>query len=84
MTQEIQTATRFAQGAKIALYGRIVKVEGKQEWWVFSESKPEVHYVVKEDGSCSCPDFQFRGATCKHAYAVDIRFSVMRTLTEIA
>ena len=84
MKQETQDVTRFGQGAKIALYGRIVKVADKQEWFVFSESNPEKHYVVKEDGSCSCPDFQFRGAMCKHAYGVDIRFSVMRTVREIA
>ena len=84
MTQEIQEATRFAQGAKIALYGRIVKVADKQEWWVFSMTEADKFYVVKEDGSCSCPDFQFRGAMCKHAYGVDIRYSVMRTVREIA
>ena len=84
MKQELEMTKRFADGAKIALYGRIVKVSGKQEWFVFSETNPEKHYVVKEDGSCSCPDFQFRGAMCKHAYGVDIRFSVMRTVREIA
>lgn len=84
MEQEVKTVTRFGQGAKIALYGRIVKVHDKQEWWVFSMTNPEKHYVVKEDGSCNCPDFMFRGAMCKHAYGVDIRYSVVRTTREIA
>lgn len=85
MKQEMQEATRFAQGAKIALYGRIVKVKDKQEWRVFSMTHPNQEpYTVKEDGSCNCPDYQFRGAMCKHAYGVDIRYSVMRTVREIA
>lgn len=78
MKQETQTATRFGQGAKIALYGRIVKVHNKQQWWVFSETKPGQFYVVSEDGSCSCPDFQFRGIQCKHVYAVELRYSVVQ------
>jgi predicted nucleic acid-binding Zn finger protein len=84
MKQEIQTMTRFGQGAKIALYGRIVKVHDKTEWWVFSETKPEKFYVVKDDGSCSCPDYQYRGVQCKHAIAVDIRYSVMHEIKEAA
>ena len=84
MAQEIQIAKRFAEGAKIALYGRIVKVKDKQEWWVSSMTKSSTHYIVKEDGSCTCPDYMFRGVQCKHVIAVDIRFSVMRTVREIA
>ena len=84
MKQETQTATRFGQGAKIALYGKIVKVKDKAQWWVFSETKEGKFYVVSEDGSCSCPDYQFRGIQCKHAIAVDIRYSVVRTVREIA
>ena len=85
MKQEMGTMTRFGQGAKIALYGRIVKVEGKQEWFVFSMTDPNQEpYVVKEDGSCSCKDYRFRGVECKHAMAVDIRYSIMRTVREIA
>ena len=47
-------------------------------------TKPEQFYIVSEDGSCTCPDYKFRGVQCKHATAVDIRFSVMRTVREIA
>jgi predicted nucleic acid-binding Zn finger protein len=78
MKQEIEMCSRFGQGAKIALYGRIIKVKDKQEWRVFSMTKPGKQYVVKEDGSCNCPDFQFRGITCKHAYGVELKYSVLR------
>ena len=78
MKQEMGTMTRFGQGAKIALYGRIVKVKDKQEWWVSSMTKPSTHYIVKDDGSCTCPDYQFRGLECKHAIAVEIRYSVVQ------
>ena len=84
MKQETQDVTRFGQGAKIALYGRIVKVKDKQQWWVYSMTKPEQFYIVSEDGSCTCPDYKFRGVQCKHAIGCDIRFSVMRTVREIA
>ncbi len=30
------------------------------------------HYDVPADGACACPDAQHRGATCKHALAVQI------------
>ena len=78
MKQEIETATRFGHGAKIALYGRIVKVKDENVWWVFSETKPGQYYIVKEDGSCTCPDFNFRGGECKHAIAVELRESVVQ------
>jgi hypothetical protein len=32
------------------------------------------HYQVQADGSCECPDAQHRGATCKHALAVQIHY----------
>lgn len=32
------------------------------------------HYEVQADGSCACPDAQHRGATCKHALAVQIHY----------
>jgi predicted nucleic acid-binding Zn finger protein len=83
MAQEIQVAKRFADGAKIALYGRIDKV-AEGEWEVYSMTNPTKHYTVKDDGSCTCPDYMFRGVECKHAISVDVRFSVLRTVREIA
>ena len=47
MTQEIQIAKRFGEGAKIALYGRIVKVTTNKQWCVFSIATPEQFYIVK-------------------------------------
>jgi hypothetical protein len=32
------------------------------------------HYQVQADGSCDCPDAEHRGATCKHALAVQIHY----------
>ena len=32
------------------------------------------HYTVQADGACDCPDSQHRGATCKHAMAVQIHY----------
>jgi len=32
------------------------------------------HYEVQADGACACPDAQHRGATCKHALAVQIHY----------
>ena len=32
------------------------------------------HYEVQADGACPCPDAQHRGATCKHALAVQIHY----------
>ena len=32
------------------------------------------HYEVQADGACACPDVQHRGATCKHALAVQIHY----------
>ena len=78
MKQELEQMTRFGHGAQIALYGKIVKVHDKDQWWVFSESKPWVYYVVNGDGSCTCPDFQYRGGECKHAIAVELRYSVVQ------
>ena len=78
MKQEIETATRFGHGAKIALYGRIVKKRDENVWWVFSETKPGVFYIVKGDGSCTCPDFQYRGIQCKHSLAVELKNSVVQ------
>ena len=83
MAQELQFAKRFADGAKIALYGRIDKV-AEGEWEVYSMTNPAKHYTVKDDGSCTCPDYMYRGVECKHAIGVDVRFSVLRTVREIA
>jgi len=32
------------------------------------------HYEVQAEGACACPDAQHRGATCKHALAVQIHY----------
>jgi transposase len=40
------------------------------------------HYTVDADAQrCSCPDFEFRRATCKHLYAVSIHVERTKTVT---
>ena len=46
----------------------------------FSATKEGKFYVVKSDGSCTCPDFQFRGIQTSMQFDVDIRYSVVRTV----
>jgi transposase/predicted nucleic acid-binding Zn finger protein len=40
------------------------------------------HYTVDADaGRCSCPDFEFRQAACKHIYAVQVTIERTQTVT---
>ena len=73
-----QTDSRFAAGAEIALYARIIKVKDKDEWWVFSLTDPEIHYIVTADGTCTCKDFFHRRLKCKHIWGVEIRHTVVQ------
>lgn len=62
---------RKAQGAEIALLGRVTRKRGV--WLVPSHNRAGVKYVVKIDGSkptCTCPDFLTNGKRCKHIHAV--------------
>ena len=68
--------TRFGQAQK-SLYGQIDKV-AEGEWEVYSMTSSRKKYIVKEDGSCTCPDFKFRGGQCKHALSVELRYSVVQ------
>jgi predicted nucleic acid-binding Zn finger protein len=75
--------TRVEDGAWIALNGRIIKVHDQNAWWVSSQSKPNEHYIVKADGTCNCPDFVYRGITCKHIWSVTIKHSVVQVKVEV-
>ena len=44
---------------------RVVHAE-RDLYYVQSERTPGKTYEVKVSESCSCPDFQYRGVTCKH------------------
>lgn len=48
-------------------------------WTVRSKTQLGVVYVVTRDREdnffCSCPDFQYRGGTCKHIKKVAMRIA---------
>jgi transposase len=58
------------------LLAAMVKITQRgQEWVVPSQSGDGSRYTVNPDEhspSCSCPDFEVHGCTCKHIYAVRI------------
>jgi predicted nucleic acid-binding Zn finger protein len=83
MTQELKKETRLERGARIALYGKIIKVRGQDAWFVFSETQAGKHYTVTEDGTCDCSDFVNRGVTCKHFWAVVAKDGVQRVRKEV-
>jgi len=46
----------------------------RNEWDVPSQSQPIRYRVRREDNGafrCTCPDFELRGLTCKHGFAVE-------------
>ena len=60
-TDRMGNAIRMAGKEK-----KVVHVEGNL-YNVESERPPGTIYEVRmPNDSCSCPDFQYRGATCKH------------------
>jgi transposase len=64
---------REQRGMILAAMVKIVQ-KGK-EWVVPSQSGDGSRYTVNPDEhspSCSCPDFEIHGCTCKHIYAVRI------------
>lgn len=72
---------REAKGQQIADKARIVK--NGNLYLVPSQSGKGKYTVDLEAGRCSCPDFEFTQAKCKHLYAVE--FTVRRerkTVTE--
>jgi transposase len=72
---------REAKGRDIADKARIVK--SGELYLVPSQSSGKKYKVDPVAGSCSCPDFEFTQAKCKHMFAVE--FTVQRerkTVTE--
>jgi transposase len=62
---------RKAQGAEIALLGRVTRKRGI--WLVPSHNRAGLKYVVKINDpkpTCTCPDFVTNGKRCKHIHAV--------------
>lgn len=68
---------REAKGKEIADKFRIVK--SGNLWLVPSQSSGKKYKVDADAGRCSCPDFEYTGATCKHQIAV--RLTIRRETT---
>src|SRR5688572_25301617 len=66
------TNVRRQRGLEIAATS-IVTRKAEGEWLVPSQSINSQYRVVRgEDGfRCSCPDYELRGQTCKHGFAVE-------------
>jgi hypothetical protein len=73
------TNNRYGRGPILAITTeRSIKVRGKEIYYVFSESNPEVKYRVDfEGGTCTGADFQKRGEVCKHFYKVVMEKAIL-------
>jgi transposase len=72
---------RRQRGLELAATAVIV-LRRKNEWDVPSQSLTGTYRVIKHDDGrfrCNCPDFELRGQTCKHGFAVEI---VLRRQTQ--
>lgn len=57
-----------------------IKPDGDGGYWVLSSDGKRSYYVTAS--SCSCPDFQRRGAACKHMLGVARLCPVSRFVSE--
>jgi hypothetical protein len=64
------TRSRFNRGMVLNKSRRIIKVDNEDTWLVESATIDDKFYKVTESGECECPDFQRRGLTCKHMWAL--------------
>jgi transposase len=66
------TNVRRQRGLEIAATARIAK-DGRNKWTVPSQSLNGRYTVTKagDELRCSCPDYELRGQTCKHGFAVE-------------
>lgn len=66
------TDGRRQRGLEIAATTQIAR-KGEGEWSVPSQTLKGRYRVIKGDDGflCDCPDFELRGQTCKHGYAVE-------------
>jgi transposase-like protein len=70
------------RGREIAQVESNVRRIDKNEYRVRSQSGDWEYTVIQtETGwNCSCPDFQFRGVKCKHAFAVELSLKIRRRI----
>jgi hypothetical protein len=64
------TRSRFNRGIVMTVCRRIIKIHNEDAWLVESETTDDKFYKVTESGECQCPDFQRKGLTCKHMWAL--------------
>ena len=73
---------RMARGQEIARIESNVRRIDEHEYRVRSQSGDWEYTVIKTGAgwNCSCPDFQFRGLKCKHAFAVELSLQIRRRI----
>ena len=72
-----QLIERKERGRLIAQANGLVKRKGETSYTVSSQcgnGSYDVIFTTEFGWNCSCPDFMFRGAKCKHIHAVEICF----------
>ena len=77
---EVMTVSiREQKGREIAEKAAITR---KGNLYLVPSSGRGVQYTVDPEAQrCTCPDFEFRRATCKHIYAVQITIERIKTVT---
>ncbi len=77
------TELRQTKGKEISMMQDGVTRYSDMEYYVKSQSNETKHYNVarnRNGWSCSCPDFSFRGWTCKHIYAVQFSYNLRQVV----
>lgn len=71
--QAHQLSERESKALAIATHTQLVR-KPNNTWMVPSQSGPKKYTVNYDDQSprCTCPDFEFRQARCKHVLAIEI------------
>lgn len=70
---------RQEKGLAIARTNIRMKRDPAGKWLVPSQSISAFYFVDTEAGTCTCPDFETRRATCKHQFAVQyVRYRATR------
>jgi transposase-like protein len=70
------------RGQAIAQVETNVRRISQYEYRVRSQSGDWEYTVIQTEAgwNCSCPDFQFRGVKCKHAFAVELSLLIRRRI----
>ncbi len=73
---------RMMRGQAIAQVESNVRRVSQYEYRVRSQSGDWEYTVIQTEAgwNCSCPDFQFRGVKCKHAFAVELSLQIRRRI----